>query len=159
MKLVGLMLLMTVTAIAVPIKGQPQHAAYLYDFSASGGASGTRTLTALGGSLPVSGVVTGLNIQVVEPITSNGSATLAFGNSSSSTGYLTATAKATLVNNYTKNQSQLASGLLWDHNNKFITPYLMDASTKNNVTMTIGVADLIGGKVYLLFDYYVPGVY
>ena len=126
---------------------------YLYDYSVSGGTTGTYTLTS---SLPTSGIVTGYQLQVHEPLTSSGSATFTIGNSASGTAYVGDTAYSTFVDNYVNNHQGLASTALWDDSNDAEKMYLIDGSTKNDVLFEIGTAHLTGGKFSIWFYYIVP---
>lgn len=69
--------------------GVLQVARFVYNFATDGGAMATIVL----GSLPNNFVVTGFRTNTVTAVTSDGNATLAFGDSTTVDKYLTATAK------------------------------------------------------------------
>lgn len=159
MKFLILSVLFTSVCIAGPKRGVIQSVDYYYDYSISGGVTGTYNLTSIGASLPVSGVVLGMLMQVVEPLTSSGAASISIGNGVTNSNFVTDTAYTTFVNNYTKNHEQIKSDNLWDQNAKKTTPYLLDSSSKAGITMTIGTQPLTAGKYYLHFDVLTPSLY
>lgn len=152
-------MLSSLVCLAGPRRSVPQSADYYWDYTVSGGVTGTYTMTPISGSMPVSGIVTGMVLQVIQPLTSSGSASIVIGNTFSNSGYVTSTAYSVLVDNYTKSGSQLKSNFLWDDINDAEMAYLMDATTKNDVIMTIGTQPLTAGKLWLHLDYIVPGIY
>lgn len=150
-----ILLFTSVIAFGGPQRGVLQQASYVLDLSATTQTSGTFTVEPLQNSLPVSGVVTNLHVHVVSPLTSSSNASITIGNTASATAYAGSALYSVYTNNYTKNAGQLASAALWDDTNDVAVPYLLNASNKTDLTFTT-VGAVTGGKIYFLFDYFVP---
>lgn len=113
----------------------PKHAKFTYDFTSSGGAVSSITL----GSLPDLAIVTGGHAEVVVPVESSGSATVALGLTGNTDAFVAATAKTAL----TLNTVLATSNDL---------PLKMAGDT--DVLATIATAALTGGKINLFVEYY-----
>ena len=110
---------------------EPQVHRFLYSFADDAGAQGTVDL----GDLPDNFIVTGFRTNVVTAVTSDGSATIAFGDETTADKYLTATAKGGFD---TEDEMQVEAAIL----NLKCT-----SEATRGVQMTIGGADLKTGAV------------
>lgn len=118
-----------------------KHLTFLYDFDTDGGAIGSITLKDESGtaqSIPAGAIITNAYISVQTAVTSDGSATVAFGLVGNTDAFKAATAKATLAANYVV---QGANDLP-----------LTDA-VPANVVATIATAALTAGKIRVFVEY------
>jgi hypothetical protein len=114
----------------------------LYDFTVSGGAQGAIAFTDLDGNaatLPANAVVTNCVSDVLVPLTSAGSATLALGITGNTDAFIAATA----FNN--------AAFVGVDSQNNEVP---LKPATEVSVLATIATADLTGGKIRLIIQYH-----
>jgi len=114
--------------------GALKHQKITYNFS-SGGAQGSITV----GSLPDNAIVMGATLEVTTPITSGGSATVAFGITSNTDAFKAATAVGSLTGD-----------AVFDSSNDL--PLKMSGAT--NVLATVATADVDDGAFALYVRYY-----
>lgn len=118
-----------------------KHLTFLYDFASDGGAIGSITLNDENGvaqSIPAGAIITNAYISVETAVTSDGSATVAFGIVGNTDAFKAATAKGTLAGDYVV---QGANDLP-----------LTDA-VPTPVVATIAVAALTAGKFRIFVEY------
>jgi hypothetical protein len=133
---------------------------YLYDFAKDGGAQGTINLSAKAGMplLPVGAIVKRVIAKVLTAFTSGGSATLAWGNAADPDGYSgAAIAVASLTANAVFNGYDNGAALLWDDTNDHQIDMNVAVANDQNVSVTIGTADMTAGKMSIMVEFYLPG--
>ncbi len=113
---------------------------FLYDGSVDGLTQGAKVL----GSLPKGAVVTDAHVTVETAVTSNGSATVAFGNSTTADQYISAKAKTT-VDTVGKVVGGPANALAQN-----------TVANDSVVAITIATADLLTGKLRLTVRFFIP---
>ena len=136
---------------------------YVYDFAVDGGAQGTIVLSNKDGKspLPIGAIVKNVTAQVVTQCTSDGSATVAWGNGDDTDGYTThgsPIAVASLTANALFSAAELDSALLWDGTNDHYIPLYIDDATTGNFSFVISGADLKAGKIVFMVEYLFPGI-
>lgn len=138
-----------------------QVAEYVYDFDVDGGAQGEIFLSSKAGYAPVpnGAIITAVCLKVVTAFTSDGSATLAWGNDDDPDGYSgTAIAVASLTDNAVFNGWDNGAALLWDDTNDHQIYVPVVNEDDGEVSVTIGTADMTAGKAIVLVQYYMPSL-
>lgn len=134
---------------------------FLYDFSVDGGDTGTYDLSAKNGKsvIPVGAIIKSVTARVVTACTSDGSATVVWGNGDDADGFSGSTiAVGSLTENAIFNGWDNAAALLWDDTDDHaINPYVAD-SDDGTFEMTIDTAALTAGKIVFVVEYLLPAV-
>jgi len=137
-------------------------AEYVYDFDVDGGTFGTGiALSAKNNksAVPIGAVVCGVTAKVITAPTSEGSATVGWGDGSTADGYSgTTIAIATLVDNYVVNGWDRDASLLWDGNNDHPIYYTVTSAATGAFNILIGTADLTAGKIVFFVSYFEAAV-
>lgn len=130
---------------------------YVYDFSVDGGTNGTAiSLSSKDGydPLPDNALVLEVYARVITAVTSDGSATVEWGNTTDTNGYSgTAIAVATLAVDYVHSGATGDAALLWDGTNDHVTPFLANSANDRDFSVLINVADLTAGKIVFFVKY------
>ena len=132
---------------------------YLYDFSVDGGANGSAIeLSAKDNAadLPIGAIVTGVTAHVLTAVTSDGEATVEWGNNDTDGYSGTAIGKATLVEDYVMDHATVGGALLWDDANDHMIPYRISSAATGAFNVLINVADLTAGKIRFFVEYIMP---
>jgi hypothetical protein len=132
---------------------------YVYDFAVDGGATGEIFLSSKAGYAPIpnGAIIKSVTAKVVTAFTSDGSATLAWGNDDDPDGYSgSAIAVASLTDNALFNGWDNASSLLWDDTNDHPIPVAVVNTDDGEFSVTIGTAAMTAGKALFLVEYLLP---
>jgi hypothetical protein len=133
---------------------------YVYDFAVDGGAAGEIVLSdnANKAAIPIGAIIKGVYARVLTAVTSDGSATVSWGNGDDADGYSgSAIAKASLTQNAIFNGWDNGAALLWDDSNDHpIYQYVADADD-GKFSITVGTAALTAGKIAFYVEYMMPG--
>ena len=134
---------------------------FVYDFAKDGGAVSTISMKAVdpnGDLLPEGFVVTDIMLKTETTITSGGTPTITFGNTSDVDGYfvdvfaLAATAGAMV------RVGQVDGALMWDSTADAKKAYLVSSvANTQDLVMAIGTAALTAGKIRIIVKGYFPG--
>ena len=138
---------------------QPQYSTYVFKYDADSDAktTGEHTLKDPDGnalSLPAGFVITAGWVEVVEAVTSGGSATIEWGTQGTSNdpnGFIESTGKASLTAN---SIHPFAGGLVHNGSNSAAAVAKRIITTDDPVSITIGTAALTGGKFYVYVQGY-----
>lgn len=134
---------------------------YIYDFAVDGGDVGTFNLHAKDNKavIPVGAIIKGVTAKVVTAVTSDGAATMIWGNGDDADGYSgTSIGKATLVDNYINNGWSNDAVLLWDGTNDHPIYPNVSTAADGQFIVTVEAAALTAGKIVFLVEYYMPTV-
>lgn len=134
-------------------KNKPLLREYLYDFSVDGGATGEIVLSTKDGyaGLPEGAFIKNVYAEVLTAVTSGGSATVSWGNSTDPDGYSgTAIAKASLTAGDAFSGSADSGALC--------PSVVGSASDDQNFSITVGTADLTAGKIRFYVEFNVGAV-
>lgn len=132
---------------------------YLYDFDVDSGGNGANIVLSSKDNasvLPVGAIVTGVTAHVLTAVTSDGAATLEWGNADTDGYSGTAIGKATLVENYVMDHATVGGALLWDDANDKMIPYRIADAAGGVFNLLINVADLTAGKIRFFVEYIMP---
>lgn len=127
---------------------------YVYDFSKDGGAVSSISLRPWvnGVQLAEGLLVKGISVHAESALTSAGTPTVTFGNSSDTDGYLVDAWALLSAANGTAHVGQLDGALVWDSTADAQKEYrVSSAANTQDLVMAVGTAALTGGKlaVYL----------
>lgn len=136
---------------------------YMYDFSVDGGVNGSAInlhAKANKAVIPVGAIITDVTAKVVTACTSDGSATVAWGNGDDEDGYSgTTIAVASLTDNAVFYPgAQGSEELLWDDTNDHVIHYPVTTAAQGQFKLLISTADLTAGKIVFMVKYYLPTV-
>jgi len=136
-------------------------AEYVYDFSVDGGANGTAIdLHDKAGKsvIPVGAIITDVVAKVVTACTSDGSATVAWGNGDNADGYSgTTIAVGSLTDNSLWHKGvQGTEALIWDNTNDAPKYVNVADAADGQLKLLISDADLTAGKIVFVIKYYLP---
>lgn len=126
---------------------------YDYDFSVSGGAVSSITLSSDINSLGEGVIVKRVMVVTKTALASAGSPTVTLGNTGDTDGYLAdfyalANAAGAVINS-----SEVAGALIWDDTNDHEVWYPIDSTANNqNLVLTIGTAALTAGKLEIYLE-------
>ena len=133
---------------------------YVYDFSVDGGSTAAAIVLSSKANksvLPSGAVVKSVYMKVLTTFTSGGSATLAWGNTSDPDGYSgAALAVASLTAGSVFNGYDNAAALLWDDTNDHPIYFSAESAGLQDVSVTIGTADMTAGKCVVVVEYCLP---
>lgn len=133
---------------------------YVYDFAVDGGTNGSAiNLHAKDGKavIPIGSIIQRVTAKVVTAVTSDGSATVGWGNGDAADGYSgTTIAKATLVDNFIVNGWDLNASLLWDDTNDHQIYVNVSTAADGQFKVLIGTADLTAGKIHFMVEFLKP---
>jgi hypothetical protein len=131
-------------------------AEYVYDFSKDAGAIGTIVLKATdpnGALLDEGFIVQDVMIYVEKAVTSAGTPTITFGNSSDVDGYLVDTFALVGSANAVVRAGQVDGALIWNTTLDAKLGYRIgSAANTKDVVMAIGTAALTGGKIRVVVE-------
>jgi hypothetical protein len=137
-------------------KGKELDFIYEYDYSVSGGAQAEIALVNKSGNALESGlVITDFTVVVESAITSSGTPTITLGHTTDPDGYLVdffAAASAGAV----LNRGDRAGALVWDDTNDHPIHFKIDSSANSIPKLTIGTANVNGGKFKVYFKAFKP---
>ncbi len=129
---------------------------FVYDFAVHGGVHSTDIeISSANNRLPVGAIIMDC-IALIETAVVGSSSTLGIGNATSSVGYLTATAEATLVANYVAHAGKNKSVYLFDDTADEALYYRVADAAGSKVMIRIGTASLTAGKVKVMIAYINP---
>ena len=138
-------------------KGEEQVLRYSYDFATNGGAVSAITLVAPVVPLEEGMIVRGISVYTEAALTSGGTPTITFGNTTDVDGYLADTWALSTVVNTVVNEGEVAGALLWDDTNDHRLEYYIDGTAANqNLIMTIGTAAITAGQLSVMVRVYKP---
>ena len=132
---------------------------YVYDFAVDGGATGEIILSnkANREPIPVGAVIKAVTLKVLTTFTSDGSATLEWGNGDDPNGYSGATiAVASLTAGAVFNGWDNAAALIWDDTNDHQIPVNIADAADGRVSVTIATAAMTAGKAVIMVEYLHP---
>lgn len=132
---------------------------YVYDFAEDGGATGAFDLSGKAGyaPVPVGAIIKAVRAKVVENVTSDGSATVEWGNGDDADGYSgSAIAVGSLSDNTVRNGWDNDAALLWDGTNYHNLEVNVADADDGKMEMTVNTAALTAGKIIFLVEYYLP---
>jgi len=134
---------------------------FVYDFAKDGGAVGTISMKAVdpNGDLFEEGlIIQDLMIMVETAVTSGGTPTITFGNSSDTDGFLADVFALVGAANAVVRIGQVDGALLWDTTADAAKGFrVSSAANTQDVVMVIGTAALTAGKIRIIVQGYKPG--
>ena len=134
---------------------------YVYDFAVDGGANGSNiVLSDKDGKkpIPIGAIVTNCVARVVTACTSDGSATVSWGNDDAENGYSgTTIAVGSLTDNSIWSPGvQGSESLLWDDSNDHNIFFPVINADDGDFIVLISDADLTAGKILFMVEYLLP---
>ncbi len=133
-----------------------QVAEFQYDFAVHGGVKDVDIeISSANNRLPVGAIIQDC-VAIIETAVVGSSSTVGLGNATSSVGYLTATAEATLVANYVAHAEKNKSVYLYDDSADSSLYYRVADAAGSKVMVRIGTANLTAGKFKVMLTYLNP---
>lgn len=134
---------------------------FVYDFAKDGGAVSTISMKAVdpnGDLLPEGFIVTDAMLFVETAITSGGTPTITFGNTSDVDGYFADVFALVGAANAVVRIGQVDGALMWDTTADAKKGYrISSVANTQDLVMAIGTAALTAGKIRIIVKGYFPG--
>lgn len=135
------------------LKGEKFLIGFDYDFARDGGAIGAISLTQFAGNaIDATFRILKAYVLVTDPITSGGTPTMTFGNTTDPDGYFVDVYALLTGANLGAQSGQVAGDLIWDDTQKASVIYAPAVADDFNVLLTVGTADLTAGKMNVFLE-------